>query len=253
MVVLANEEHIVSKLRERVSDEIAHIWLYKLLKKINDCIPDDWRLGARSNDFIIRVIGEHEATFVGTSVQTYEEPEHIYHIIKTVLWPGGLAKGEVPPAKCPECGQEIKQGVPRPRIAARPNLYVLEDFPEEGWFFDLSPLAARQYEKTNPRQYNFQPENINPAKHYEYHRVHPLYKYHPIYRGRGGIQKEVFSWIKWYYNGKMEWRNVSPEPGWRGNSFWAIERERITKAEQHDIMLRYIDGTTRYARGSVGG
>ncbi|MBC8460037.1 MAG: hypothetical protein H8D67_18775 [Deltaproteobacteria bacterium] len=244
MVVLANEEHIVSKLRERVSDEIANVWLYKLLKKINNYIPNDWRLGARSNDFIIRVIGEHEATFVGDSVQTSEEPEHIYHIIKTVLWPGGLAKGEVPPAKCPECGQEIKEEVPRPKIAARPNLYVLEDFPDEGWFFNLSPLAARQYEKINP--HDFQPEKVNPAEHYEYHRVHPLYKFHPIYKGHGGIQKEVFSWIKWYYNGKIEWRKVSPEDDWRGKSFWATAREAITKEEQNDIMWRYTQGLRKY-------
>lgn len=246
MVVLANEEHIVSKLRERVSDEIANVWLYKLLKKINNYIPNDWRLGTHSNDFIIRVIGEHEATFVGDSVQTYEEPEHIYHIIKTALWPGGLAKGEAPPAKCPECGQEIKHEISRPKIAARPNLYVLEDFPDEGWFFNLSPLAARQYEKINPGQYDFQPEKINPAEHYEYHRVHPLYKFHPIYKGHGGIQKEVFSWIKWYYNGKIEWRDVSPEDGWRGEGFWATEREKITKEEQNDIMYRYTQGLRKY-------
>jgi hypothetical protein len=36
MVVLTNKEHIVSKLYERVSDEIANTWLYKLLKKINN-------------------------------------------------------------------------------------------------------------------------------------------------------------------------------------------------------------------------
>jgi hypothetical protein len=245
MVILGNEEHIVDRLRERVSDEIAHIWLYKLLKKINDYIPNDWRLSIHSNDFVIRVIGEHEATFIGQSIQTYEEPEHIYHIIKTVLWSGGLAKGEVPSAKCPECGQEIKQEVSQSRIAARPNLYVLEDSPEN-WFFNLSPLAVRQYEKINPQQYDFQLEKINPAEHYEYHRVHPLYKFHPIYKGYVGIQKEVYSWIKWYYNGKIEWRNVSPEADWRGKSYWNTERERITKKEQHDIMRNYVDGIRKY-------
>jgi len=246
MVVLANEEHIISKLRERVSDEIASSWLYKLLKKINDYIPNDWRLGLRSNDFIIRVIGEHEVTFVGTSVQTYEEPEHVYHIIKTVLWPGGLAKGEIPPVKCPKCGQEIKEGVPHSKIAARPNLYVLENFPDKGWFFDLSPLAARQYEKINPKQYDFQPERINPAEHYEYHRVHPLYKHHPVYKGYGGIQREVFSWIKWYYDGRIEWKDITPQRDWRGESFWIIEREQITKREQHNIVRDYIEGLKRY-------
>lgn len=246
MIVLGDEKHIVSQLRDRVSDEISVMWLYSLLKRINNYIPNDWRLGVRSNDFVIRVIGEHEATFIGDSVQTSEEPEHIYHIIRTVLGPGGFVRGEAPPKKCPECGQEIKEAVSRPRIAARPNLYVLEDFPDEGWFFNLSPLAARQYEKINPRQYNFQPEKINPAKHYEYHRVHPLYKYHPIHKGYGGIQREVFSWIKWYYNGKIEWRKVSPEAEWRGKSFWVTERERITKEKQDDIMWRYTQGLGKY-------
>jgi len=247
MIVLGNEEHIVNRLRERISDDIANIWLYRLLKKINGYVPNDWRLGTRSNDFVIRVIGEHEVTFIGDSIQTYEEPEHIYHIIKTVVGPGGLVKGEVPAVKCPECGQQIKQDVSRPRIAARPNLYIIEDFPDQGWFFNLSPLAVRQYEKTNPNQYDFQFERLNPDKHYEYHRVHPLYKFHPVQRGRGGIQQDVFSWVKWYYNGRIEWKDISPEPGWRGKSFWVTERERITKDEQHDIMRCYMEGIRRYA------
>ena len=246
MIVLGNEEHIVDKLRERVSNEIAHIWLYELLKRINNYIPDDWRLGARSNDFIIRIIGEHEATFVGDSVQIHEEPEHICHIIKTALWPGGLAKGEIPPAKCRECGQEIAREVSGPKIAARPNLYVLENSPEEGWFFNLSPLAARQYEKVNPRQYDFRPERINPDQHYEYHRVHPLYKFHPIYKGYGGIQKETFCWIKWYYNGKIEWRNISPETDWRGRSSWAMARDETPADELDNIMWYYREGIRRY-------
>ena len=246
MVVLGDEVHIVKQLRERVSNEISTAWLYRLLKKINNYTPDDWRLGERSNDFIIRVIGEHEATFVGDSVQTYDEPEHIYHIIRTVLDLGGFAKGEATAEKCPECGQKIEHPVPGHRKAGRPNLYVIEDFPDEGWFFSLSPLAARQYEKINPLQYDFQPKNVNPAKHYEYHRVHPLYKHHPVYKGHGGIQKELFSWIKWYYNGQIEWKNVSPEPGWRGQSFWKTERDRITRDEQHDIMRYYMDGVMRY-------
>ena len=246
MVVLSDEEHIVNRLRDRISDDVANIWLYKLLKKINNYIPNDWRLGTRSNDFIIRVIGPHEVTFIGDSVQTHEEPEHIYHIVRTIVEPGGFGKGEIPPKKCSECGQEIKEDVPGSKIAARPNLYVLEEFPDDGWFFNLSPLAARQYEKTNPHQYNFQPEKINPSIHYEYHRVHPLYKFHPVYKGHGGIQKDVYSWIRWYYNGKIEWKNISPEHGWRGKSFWGTERGRITKNEQHDIMRLYMDGIRRY-------
>lgn len=246
MVVLANEEHIVKRLRKRVSSDIADVWIYELLKKINNYIPNDWRLGMRSSDFVIRVIGKHDATFIGDSIQTYEEPEHIYHVIRTVLDLGGLVKGESPSAKCPECGQEVKHEVPRSRIAARPNLYVLEDFPDTGWFFNLSPLAARQYEKINPRQYDFQPEKINPAEHYEYHRVHPLYKFHPIYKVRGGIQKDVFSWIRWYYNGRMEWENITPEADWRGSGYWVTAKEFITKEQQHDIMWHYTQGLMKY-------
>ena len=47
-----NEHHVIERLRERGSDAIAHIWLYGILKKINDYIPDDWRLGVRSRDFV---------------------------------------------------------------------------------------------------------------------------------------------------------------------------------------------------------
>ena len=149
-------------------------------------------------------------------------PEQIYHIVRTVVEPGGFVKGEIP-EECPTCGQSIKTEVPSLRIAARPNLYVFEHS-VAGWLVDLSPLAARQYEKINPQQKGDDP--------YEYHRVHPLYK--------EGIRKETFGWIRWYYSGKVEWENVHSKEGWRGKTFWTTTEE-IALEEEERLRSHYTD------------
>ena len=230
MVLLdpGNESHIIERLRNRVSDAIADIWVYEILKKINDYIPDDWRLGVRSRDFVIRVLGDHEVTFIGDSMRSPKRPDHIYHIIRTVVGPGGFAKEEVPKA-CPTCGQPIEEQVSRLRIAARPNLYVFEHS-VKGWLVDLSPLAVRQYEKINPDQKGDDP--------YEYHRLHPLYE--------KGIRKETFGWIRWYYSGKVEWGDICPEDEWRGKSFWAATEE-IPAENERELRSHYTDCLKRYS------
>ena len=231
MVLLdpGNERHIIERLRERVSDEIADIWVYEILKKINDYIPYNWRLGMRSRDFEIRVLGDYEATFIGDSVRcpSLSKPDAIHHIIRTVVEPGGFAIEEIP-KECPTCGQPIEEKVSPKKIAARPNLYVFEHAVED-WLVDLSPLAVRQYEKINPEQQGGDP--------YEYHRLHPLYK--------EGIRKETFGWIRWYYSGKVEWGDICPEDEWRGKSFWATTEE-IAAEKGQELIIHYNEGRSKY-------
>lgn len=127
---------------------------------INDYLPNDWRLGNNSDEFIIRLFGEKSVTLVGKTKKSSGNSNNCLHLINTVIPKGGFAKGE-----------RFSDGADIGReIAGRPNLYVVE-VPEDKdiqkllkkyWFYNISPVAARQYEKINPDQTG--------SVSYEYHR-----------------------------------------------------------------------------------
>lgn len=215
-----HEEHIIKRLQERVGS-VAQKWLYEILFILNEFVPDDWRLGSRGPEFIIRVVGEPEATLFGQSVRGAKNPDKIYHLIKTVLPLGGFVK---------ELRREYSKEVDIEEakiLASRPNLYV-SNIAKIRSFFTISPVAARQYEKINPNQTN-EPK-------YEFHRVHPLY--------RTGLDLRNFGWVKWCQNGDVD-INVVPESGWHGKSYWALEC-MINWSEEHDMNKHYNEGLKRY-------
>jgi len=88
------EEHIIQRARERSEYILGLDDIYLIVKTINDYLPDDWRLGYHSNDFIIRTFGKVSLTFCGETIRSASNPEKYYHIVKTVLPKGGFAIGE---------------------------------------------------------------------------------------------------------------------------------------------------------------
>jgi hypothetical protein len=178
-------------------------------------------LGNKGNEFIIRVIGEHNATLFGQSFRGAKNPDKIYHLIKTVLPLGGFIK---------ELRREYGRGMDAEEariLASRSNLYVTNTAKAHS-FFSIIPVTARQYEKINPNQTN-EPK-------YEFHRVHPLYK--------TGLDLRNFGWVKWVQNGEIE-LDVRPEDGWHGKSYWILEGI-IDKTEEHEINRHYSESLQRY-------
>lgn len=214
-----NEEHIINRLQERVGP-VAQKWLYEILFLLNEFVPDDWRLGNKGNEFIIRVVGERNATLFGQSLRGAKNPDKIYHVVKTILPPGGFIKELIK--------DEDRLNSEEARIfASRPNLYLAE-MPTKHSFFMVSPVAARQYEKINPNQTN-EPK-------YEFHRVHPLYK--------TGLDLRNFGWVKWFQNGEIE-LNVNPESGWHVKSYWLLEG-MIDRDEERQINSHYHSSIHRF-------
>lgn len=219
-----SEHHIKQRLLERSQQEVTIRWFYNLIKFINDYLPDDWRLGLRSNEFLIRTIGENSVTIVGETYKSKSNNDKFIHLIKTVLPIGGFAKGER--------SEDVQDN--NKEKAQRPNLYVIEfleenrinNFIKKKWFYPISPIAARQYEKINPNQ---------TGDFYEYHRVHPLTK--------NGISLSTFGWIRWYQDGKVDYgTNVFPELDWRGENYWKINKT-IDKRDEKDMITHYLSVT----------
>lgn len=195
------EEHIIQRARERSEYIIGLDDIYQIVKTINDYLPDDWRLGYHSNDFIIRTFGKVSLTFCGETSRSASNSEKFYHVVKTVLPKGGFAIGE----------RENNDSDNNRTESGRPNLYVMEidnttsDYLRKKWFYPVSPLCARQYEK------------INPDQDYEFHRIHPITK--------GGIKLDQWGWIKWWHKtGEAKWcPNIQPEYGWFGKNYWIVQ------------------------------
>ena len=215
------EKHILERLHQRAASDVGLPWLYRLIQMINDYLPNDWRLGARSNGFVIRTFGQRPVTMTGVSARSYRNPEHIYHIVKTILPMGTFSKEERF-----QSGEDVGR-----EVSQRPNLYVLEIPDDENirriikknWFYDISPIAARQYEKINLEQNREDP--------YEYHRVHPLTKQ--------GIQLDVFGWVRWHKSGAAKWGpDIEPEAEWHGESFWKIS-EVVSQGREDELHRHY--------------
>ncbi len=218
------EPHILQRLKER-SAEIAGLpWLYSLLKIINDYIPDDWRLGLRSDEFIIRTFGDKSITMVGKTKRSNANSKNCIHIVSTIIPKGGFPIGE----------RFVNDKDLGKDTAGRPNLYVLE-IPEDkniqrlinkNWFYHISPLAARQYEKKNPHQ--------KPNNSYEYHRIHPLKK--------NGLQLDIFGWIKWYEkSGKAIWgTDIYPKSDWHGENYWRVKGV-VTEEYEKQLNLHFLN------------
>lgn len=216
-----NEHHIKQRLLERSEEEVTLRWFYDLLQMINDYLPVDWRFGVRSDEFLIRTVGDKSVTMIGETYKAFSSPDKFIHLIKTVLPMGGFVKGE---------RFELDEDFGKV-IAQRPNLYVLEfieerrinNYIKKKWFYPVSPLAVRQYEKINLNQTDIT---------YQYHRVHPLTK--------KGISLNSFGWVRWYQNGKIEWGpNIYPELEWRGESYWKIKKS-IHKQDEKSILSHYL-------------
>lgn len=210
------EEHIIRRSRERSEYILGLGEIYQIVKTINDYLPDDWRLGYHSNDFIIRTFGKVALTFCGETFRSVSNPEKFYHIVKTVLPKGGFAIGE----------RENNDSVDNRTESGRPNLYVMEidhtisDYLRKKWFYPISPLCARQYEKINPNQ------------DYEFHRVHPITK--------NGIKLDQWGWIKWWpKTGAAKWGpNIQPEYEWFGKNYWNVTNE-INHEQESEINRHY--------------
>jgi len=115
---------------------------------------------------------------------------------------------------------------PNKTESGRPNLYVMEidsttsDYLRKKWFYPVSPLCARQYEK------------INPDQDYEFHRVHPITK--------NSIKLDQWGWIRWYpKTGGAKWGpDIQPEYGWYGKNYWIVENE-LGADEETNIIQNY--------------
>jgi hypothetical protein len=216
------EDHILKRLREtdRGCDTLGSDWLYGILHLINSFVPDDWRLSRHKNAFVIRIIGDHDVTFVGKSFRSPSNYEHIYHLISTVIPRGGVLK---------EALDENEKRL----AASAPNLYVMDGHSGNN-FITLSPIAARQYEKRNPDDAS-----------YEYHRLHLLDK-----RNRPALDPSRWIWIKWHRGGDME-LDKTPEDNWRGTDYWKLEEILDSDSDKESELREHYRDATRSARRTI--